>query len=356
MCEAEGIDATAEMFDDVIDTGAMQEKVRYYAGYLAGDEPDQASFERMVSQLGGYYTRRSAYSNTTRNCEKNDVRYARVPGGGETCAFCMMLAGRGFVYHSEALAYGRHGVHAHCDCVVMPGRKGRTAIEGYDPDVCERLAERFEEIDDAEGLTVSQKKAIRLSWYMALIGEDTTGLKANPTDIIEAFDDALRQVQSAFHKDKTQANYDSTVSSFLGSVAEPFGVDMTGGTYVKKNDREIVGACPNGEELWAALRWSQGSGARTITWVPTSCENKMPDFVADCVGYEIKTPRSLRKIPTLAADASKKKFDLCGAEDESKNAIFSLVRLGDASGKDVEDTLGRFVEDGALDSASIVTI
>lgn len=120
---------SAELFDDLIDRDVLEEKVRYFARYLASDEPDIVSFERMVSQLGGYYTRRCAYANTLRNCARNNIRYARVLGGGETCSFCMMLAGRGFVYHSEKSAVG-HGFHNHCDCVAMPGKKGLTAIEG----------------------------------------------------------------------------------------------------------------------------------------------------------------------------------------------------------------------------------
>lgn len=120
---------SAELFDDLIDRDVLEEKVRYFARYLASDEPDIVSFERMVSQLGGYYTRRCAYANTLRNCARNNIRYARVLGGGETCSFCTMLAGRGFVYHSEKSAVG-HGFHNHCDCVAMPGKKGLTAIEG----------------------------------------------------------------------------------------------------------------------------------------------------------------------------------------------------------------------------------
>lgn len=129
VCDAEGMRASSEMFDDLIDRDVLEEKVRYFARYLASDEPDIVSFERMVSQLGGYYTRRCAYANTLRNCARNNIRYARVLGGGETCSFCMMLAGRGFVYHSEKSAVG-HGFHNHCDCVAMPGKKGLTAIEG----------------------------------------------------------------------------------------------------------------------------------------------------------------------------------------------------------------------------------
>lgn len=57
-------------------------------------------------------------------------RYARVPTGAETCSFCLMLASRGFAYRSREAAS-----HAHpgCDCRVVPGFRGNTVVEGYDP-------------------------------------------------------------------------------------------------------------------------------------------------------------------------------------------------------------------------------
>jgi len=59
-------------------------------------------------------------------------RYARVPTGAETCRFCIMLASRGFVYHTKDLA--THA-HANCDCRVVPSwDKGKASVEGYDPD------------------------------------------------------------------------------------------------------------------------------------------------------------------------------------------------------------------------------
>ena len=130
VCDAEEMRASSDMFDDVTGRNLLEKKVKYYARYLAEDDRDVVSFERMVSQLGGYCARRSAYANTLRNCEKNKVRYARVPGGGETCRFCMMLAGRGFIYHSETSAHGAHGVHRKCDCVELPGKKGKHGNRG----------------------------------------------------------------------------------------------------------------------------------------------------------------------------------------------------------------------------------
>lgn len=54
---------------------------------------------------------------------------------GKTCAFCCMLASRGFVYTSSGTAGSSR--HANCDCQVVPGwgPKAREAvIAGYNPD------------------------------------------------------------------------------------------------------------------------------------------------------------------------------------------------------------------------------
>lgn len=352
VCEAEGVKATSEVFDNVIDGNALEEKVRYYAGYLTADEPDVISFERMVSQLGGYYTRRSAYANTLLNCSKNEIRYARVPGGGETCRFCMMLAGRGFVYLSEAKAVG-HGYHPHCDCVAIPGKKGTTAIEGYNPKACAELAKKFDEIEADHTLSPRQREALKAAWSMAKIGEDTAGLKSNPKMIAETLSDALTETEKAFKKEKTEENYSATIRRFLHEVGEPFNVDMDGGTYLKKNGREIVGACPNGEELWTALRRCE-AGASSASWIPPSNSYKAPDVLIDGVAYEIKTPRSLAKIGRLTKDASLKEYGDRVGGDGSKNLLMSLLNVGDDKEQIAFDVVSSFLENGDLDSAEAI--
>lgn len=69
-----------------------------------------------------------------RDYEKaNGMGYCRVPSG-ETCAFCLMLASRDFVYTSEyaALRSRRTGgkYHANCDCKAVPFAEAHT-IKGY---------------------------------------------------------------------------------------------------------------------------------------------------------------------------------------------------------------------------------
>lgn len=79
------------------------------------------------------YANKTILLNTRRDGMRG-VRYARVPMGIETCAFCIMLASRGFVYYSKKTAGENEHMHVHCDCKIVPGFAG-DVIEGYDEKV-----------------------------------------------------------------------------------------------------------------------------------------------------------------------------------------------------------------------------
>lgn len=131
VCALEGIEgAEFEIYDDLIDYGMLESNVRYFAKSLV--EHDVGRFLDQCSQLVDFYVRRCNYESMVRNCYGNGVRFARVPMGTETCDWCIMLASRGFVYYSQESA--EHGMHLHCDCIVVPGVNGQTEIDGYDPD------------------------------------------------------------------------------------------------------------------------------------------------------------------------------------------------------------------------------
>jgi hypothetical protein len=142
--------ATSEMFDST-DADIVEQKVRYYAKSLA--EGDTSKFIKNVSDLTGFYVKREAFCNMAKNCNKAGIRYARVPSGRETCAFCFMLASRGFVYwgEKEAGADG-HEYHPHCDCIIVPGFHADSGIdedaqiEGYKPS---EMRERYKKCYDA---------------------------------------------------------------------------------------------------------------------------------------------------------------------------------------------------------------
>lgn len=81
-------------------------------------------FERMVNDSSKRYV--EVYGSR----DPMKPKYARVPSGAETCAWCYALAGLGFQYKSAESA--SHS-HANCDCVVVPSWGG-SGVEGYDPE------------------------------------------------------------------------------------------------------------------------------------------------------------------------------------------------------------------------------
>lgn len=74
-------------------------------------------------------------SQTQRSIRRDPTKpsWARVPQG-KSCAFCTMLASRGFTYTSEESAGGDgNKYHDDCHCRIIPSW-GKQALTGYDPD------------------------------------------------------------------------------------------------------------------------------------------------------------------------------------------------------------------------------
>lgn len=121
---------------------------------FSGISAEQAVRER-VGQLARAQVKRMANRTMERNAARDGVRYARVPTGAETCGFCLMLASRGFVYHSESTAGGSDNYHNDCDCKIVPGFDD-TEVEGYDPDALYDIySEAYSEVGGRYGLRES---------------------------------------------------------------------------------------------------------------------------------------------------------------------------------------------------------
>ncbi|HET7386754.1 MAG TPA: hypothetical protein VFJ19_08850 [Nocardioidaceae bacterium] len=95
---------------------------------------DRASavLQRNVLQYG----RQTIADNARR--DPADARWARVPTGDETCAWCRILASRGAVYESEQSAQfigeSKDKYHDWCDCQPIAVWRDSELPEGYDPD------------------------------------------------------------------------------------------------------------------------------------------------------------------------------------------------------------------------------
>jgi|SRR5690606_486204 len=126
------------------------ENVRYHAGALFTDDP-----YRTLAGLSGALQRFILYSGretVARNVarDRTKPRFGRVPTGAKTCAWCSMLASRGFVYLSrETAGLVAEDYHDDCDCQIVPEwESGSSHIAGYDPD---RLYEQYMTAREASG-------------------------------------------------------------------------------------------------------------------------------------------------------------------------------------------------------------
>lgn len=217
ICEAEGLGANpAQIFDGLIDDDMMEDKVRYYARAIAGDEPDWEGYEGSSADLASYYVHRSAMQNIARNCDRNGIRYARVATGRDSCGFCFMLSSRGFVYSSEGTAEASS--HPHCDCIIVPGKKNVTKIDGYDPAA---MRNRWESCYD----TIGGRKQLSAEWD-SLSKKDKSKYKGK-SDVARR-DDYIRK--------RIQAECETRSPEWLYR-GEPAAV--TKGAGAKPNNREL---------------------------------------------------------------------------------------------------------------------
>lgn len=94
---------------------------------LGNAETIASSVGRLVKMTG--------VDTTQKNAIRDGAEWAWIPRG-ETCAFCITLASRGWQRASRKALKGGHAehIHANCDCTYAIRFDSRTDVDGYDPD------------------------------------------------------------------------------------------------------------------------------------------------------------------------------------------------------------------------------
>lgn len=119
---------------------------------LTGDAIPGA-VSRLVKQAGA--------DTMLQNAARDGAEWAWVPIG-DTCAFCITLASRGWQKASRNVREGLHADHIHgnCDCTFAVRFRSSDEIEGYDPD---RYLEMYYDVD---GVTSKDRiNALRRQFY-----------------------------------------------------------------------------------------------------------------------------------------------------------------------------------------------
>jgi hypothetical protein len=121
-----------------VPAAAIEAKVRYAAAHLWTPNPADALPPLLVAT--DKYVKQPGRDTIAANARRERVRWARVPSGPGTCAWCLTLASRDAVYFTAESAGDLHGTgvgdgfHGDCDCQVVRIAKASDYPEGYLPD------------------------------------------------------------------------------------------------------------------------------------------------------------------------------------------------------------------------------
>ena len=122
---AQGVIVPTAEVADLPDYGEVAKAVKGTQKKSPNNIP--GTIARLVKQVGA--------DTTLKNAERDGAQFAWVPHG-DTCAFCITLASRGWQYMSKKAMRNGHAehIHAHCDCEYAVRFDGKSTVAGYDPD------------------------------------------------------------------------------------------------------------------------------------------------------------------------------------------------------------------------------
>lgn len=226
---------------------------RYQARKLASG--DAEGFARACGELALNSAKQSLNATIIANCKRDEdegVRYARILVGYENCSFCIMLAGRGAVYHSRKTAGELNHYHRRCDCKIVPDFEGgdpmRTLVEGHDPWVEYRTWRRL------EGAQVVATNLYQIT----------------PAQINTAADDLDKELKEKWQEQKAAKDYQGIYGAYLAG----YGVSAEDCTKIL------------GKELQVG-QWLAAQGFE-VQFLHTKGNNKTPDILLNGEKWEIK--------------------------------------------------------------------
>lgn len=122
---------SAEMADE-IEFGTIAKAINGAMKHSTNDDFISSTVGRAVKQSGA--------DTMLKNASRDGAEFAWIPSG-ETCPFCLVLASRGWQKASKKTTNGNHAEHIHtnCNCQFAIRFNKNTNVEGYDPDVYQKM-------------------------------------------------------------------------------------------------------------------------------------------------------------------------------------------------------------------------
>lgn len=159
---AQMYDVVAELEGRYLEAAQMAPTASY--GDVAKSVNGTLKTSQNAEEIAGAVSRwvKMAGADTTlQNSIRDGAEFAWIPHG-DTCAFCLTLASRGWQRASMKILRNGHAEHIHsnCDCQYAIRFNSRSTVDGYDPD---RYADMYY---SAEGRTPKERiNAMRREFY-----------------------------------------------------------------------------------------------------------------------------------------------------------------------------------------------
>ncbi len=155
-------DVVADLEEVVLPAAELAELPKY--GEVAKAVQGTLKTSQNAEEISGAVSRlvkRTGQDTILQNAQRDRAQFAWIPAG-ETCAFCITLASRGWQYMSKNALKNGHAEHIHsnCDCTYMIRHSDNFNVAGYDP---EKYADMYY---DADGTKPKEKiNSMRRKFY-----------------------------------------------------------------------------------------------------------------------------------------------------------------------------------------------
>lgn len=116
------------------DTASISEVAKAFNGTAKTGNP------QIMADAVGRLVKLAAADTTLQNAKRDGAQFAWIPRG-DTCAFCLALASRGWQDISKATLRKGHAehIHANCDCQYAARMNDSMDVAGYNPEAYRRM-------------------------------------------------------------------------------------------------------------------------------------------------------------------------------------------------------------------------
>lgn len=311
---ASGVALESAVTAAVCSADDVDRAARYQAKKLA--EGDKAGFARRCGEFVRNDALKSLNETIVANVGRDSdrgARFARVMTGAENCAFCLMLAGRGAVYHTRETAGEFRRFHRGCDCKVVPSFSDdpmETLVEGRDPKDAYRIYSRIEK---AESLTckthaVPKDEIVRscrrfdsmLKKEWRRYSHDKIGSDSYRSGYAKVVEEAAVDAPVSIEDFTKIEGKELQISSWLSSYG--FSVNLRNADDSDRRDPGNTSDAYIDDELWEFKRIESSNLSKMTKRITEKLPRQGPNFVVDLSLSAIGMDEASLKIASLLDD------------------------------------------------------